>query len=135
MKPDDRWNLYFYCLNLYRRDLEERQVTLDLGFRDAYSIYESERCLSDTHVMKQALVVGMTTTCAARLRPVIQALMSPIVIVEEAAEVLEAHIVTSLTRHCKHLILIGDHQQLKPRTSDYQVETKFKLGKVFWVIC
>lgn len=27
--------------------------------------------------------------------------------VEEAAEVLEAHIVTSLTKHCQHLILIG----------------------------
>lgn len=29
------------------------------------------------------------------------------VIVEEAAEVLEAHIIASLTRHCQHLILIG----------------------------
>lgn len=29
------------------------------------------------------------------------------VIVEEAAEVLESHIVTSLTEHCEHLILIG----------------------------
>lgn len=28
-------------------------------------------------------------------------------IVEEAAEVLEAHIISSLTKHCKHLILIG----------------------------
>jgi hypothetical protein len=29
------------------------------------------------------------------------------VVVEEAAEVLEAHIIASLTRHCQHLILIG----------------------------
>lgn len=29
------------------------------------------------------------------------------VIVEEAAEVLEAHIVASLTHRCQHLILIG----------------------------
>jgi len=29
------------------------------------------------------------------------------VIVEEAAEVLESHIIVSLTRHCEHLILIG----------------------------
>lgn len=28
-------------------------------------------------------------------------------IVEEAAEVLEAHIITSLSASCKHLILIG----------------------------
>ncbi|KAI8436674.1 hypothetical protein MSG28_010162 [Choristoneura fumiferana] len=31
----------------------------------------------------------------------------PLLVVEEAAEVLEAHIVTSLTKHCQHLILIG----------------------------
>jgi hypothetical protein len=29
------------------------------------------------------------------------------VIVEEAAEVMESHIVVSLTHHCEHLILIG----------------------------
>lgn len=128
MKPDDRWNLYFYWLNLYRRALEDKLRTLDRDFRLAFKTFESLRSMADTNVMKEALVVGMTTTTAARLRPAIQALRSPVVIVEEAAEVLEAHIVTALTKHCKHLILIGDHQQLKPSTSDYQVETKFNLG-------
>lgn len=31
------------------------------------------------------------------------------VIVEEAAEVLESHIVASLTEFCQHLILIGNY--------------------------
>lgn len=30
------------------------------------------------------------------------------VIIEEAAEVLESHVVTSLTTECKHVILIGN---------------------------
>jgi hypothetical protein len=30
-----------------------------------------------------------------------------LVVVEEAAEVLEAHIITSLSASCQHLILIG----------------------------
>jgi len=30
-----------------------------------------------------------------------------LVVIEEAAEVLETHIISSLTRHCQHLILIG----------------------------
>ena len=33
----------------------------------------------------------------------------PIVIVEEAAEVFEAHIVSSLSQETEHVILIGDH--------------------------
>lgn len=33
----------------------------------------------------------------------------PIIIIEEAAEVFEAHIVTSLSKGTEHVILIGDH--------------------------
>ena len=32
-----------------------------------------------------------------------------VVVVEEAAEVLEAHIITSLSASCQHLILIGKY--------------------------
>ncbi|KAJ8981207.1 hypothetical protein NQ317_014851 [Molorchus minor] len=69
----------------------------------------------------------MTTTSAARLRTSLEALNCPIVIVEEAAEVLEAHIVSALTVKCQHLILIGDHKQLKPSTADYNIETNYHL--------
>jgi len=30
--------------------------------------------------------------------------------VEEAAEILEAHVLSSLSPHTKHVILIGDHK-------------------------
>ena len=50
-----------------------------------------------------------------------------VVIVEEAAEVLEAHIVTSLPQSTEHLILIGDHQQLKPSPTVYELAKKFNL--------
>ena len=43
-------------------------------------------------------------------------------IVEEAAEVFEAHIVTSLTKKTKHVILIGDHEQLKPNAAVYELD-------------
>lgn len=58
-------------------------------------------------------VVGMTTTGAAKYRKVLQQLQPRLVIIEEAAEVLEAHTITSLTKECQHLILIGDHQQVR----------------------
>lgn len=58
-------------------------------------------------------VIGMTTTGAAKYRSVLQEVKPPVVIVEEAAEVLEAHTITTLSSACKHLILIGDHQQVR----------------------
>lgn len=48
-------------------------------------------------------------------------------VVEEAAEVLEAHIITSLSSCSEHLILIGDHQQLKPSPAVYELAIKYKL--------
>jgi superfamily I DNA and/or RNA helicase len=56
----------------------------------------------------------MTTTCAARNHDLLVALGAKVVIVEEAGEILESHILTALTPSIEHLILIGDHLQLRP---------------------
>ena len=73
------------------------------------------------------LVLTFLHLGAAKNRKVLQDLKPVITIVEEAAEVFEAHIVTSLTPSCQHLILIGDHQQLRPSPKVYELETKFAL--------
>ncbi|KFB36080.1 AGAP006235-PA-like protein [Anopheles sinensis] len=72
-------------------------------------------------------VVAMTTTFAARNRTLLELLRTPIVVIEEAAEVLEAHIVSSLTQHTEQLILIGDHKQLRPTTSTYVLSRRYKM--------
>lgn len=40
---------------------------------------------------------------------------------------LEAHVVTALTREIDHLILIGDHKQLRPRNAAYRLATDYNL--------
>ena len=40
-------------------------------------------------------------------------------IVEEAGQVLEAHILASLVDSVEHLVLIGDHLQLRPNINNY----------------
>lgn len=44
-----------------------------------------------------------------------------IVVVEEAAEVLEAQVLASLAPNTQHLILIGDHEQLRPKSESYEL--------------
>lgn len=46
---------------------------------------------------------------------------------EEAAEVLESEIVTVLTGHTEHLILIGDHKQLRPKNAVYELSAHYKI--------
>ena len=59
----------------------------------------------------------MTTSGAAINQQLLNELKAAVVFVEEAAEVLESNLLASLTPHVKHLILIGDHMQLKPKVN------------------
>ncbi|CAI5953182.1 unnamed protein product [Closterium sp. NIES-65] len=63
--------------------------------------------VEDLQVLRRAQVVGMTTSGVAKMQHLITALGPRVIIVEEAAEVLEAHILTSLTPQTQHVILIG----------------------------
>jgi len=69
----------------------------------------------------------MTTTGAAKYRQLLQRVHPRIVVVEEAAEVLESHVVTTLSPRCDHLIMIGDHQQLRPNPTVYALAKKYHL--------
>ncbi|KAM6104124.1 LOW QUALITY PROTEIN: NFX1-type zinc finger-containing protein 1-like [Theristicus caerulescens] len=60
--------------------------------------------------------------------PLLQCIQPRTAIVEEAAEILEAHILTCLTASCRHLILIGDHHQPTPKLASYTLEKKHRLG-------
>ncbi len=51
-----------------------------------------------------------------------------IVVCEEAAEVLEAHILASLSPQSEQLILIGDHEQLRPKVEVGQAMGMHVLG-------
>lgn len=70
----------------------------------------------------------MTTTGRSKYSRFLDKVDMPIVIVEEAAEVFEAHIVTSLSASTQHLILIGDHEQLRPNPAVYDLSYKFNLS-------
>lgn len=50
------------------------------------------------------------------------------IVVEEAAEVLEAHVVTALCSTTEHLILLGDHLQLRPKPAVYELAKKYGLN-------
>ncbi|ELU13047.1 hypothetical protein CAPTEDRAFT_103161, partial [Capitella teleta] len=88
--------------------------------QEAYSIQDSD-------ILEGALVVGLTTTGAAKHTAMMSQLKPTITIIEEAAEVLEAHISTLLSVHCEHLILIGDHQQLRPNPAVYTLAKNYNL--------
>ena len=122
-----KWRLYRswvqkLCTEKYD-EIEARRARFEL----AAERYREAMMQEDREIMSKASVIGMTTSCAARYQAVLRDIGPRIVIVEEAAEVLEAHIVTTLSKGCEQLILIGDHKQLRPNPTVYRLAIKYKL--------
>lgn len=91
-------------------------------------IQEYNNCLSrldgmfnekNAHIMKSKRIVGCTTTAAAMYVKELQAASPEALLVEEAGEILESHIITALGSRTKQLILIGDHKQLRPKVNNH----------------
>lgn len=81
----------------------------------------------DKAILQESKIIGTTTTTAAENWDIFQEIQPTIVIAEEAAEVFEAHLLASLSSGCEHLILIGDHQQLRPKPAVYKLGKKYGL--------
>nr|XP_061814239.1 NFX1-type zinc finger-containing protein 1-like [Nerophis lumbriciformis] len=123
-----RWNLYRLWMKRYRADIRDELVISQELYQQEADRYAEIKRQETLLVLQNAKVIGMTTTGAAKYRKALQEVQPHVVIVEEAAEVLEAHIVTALSQECQHLILIGDHQQLRPSSTEYDLEKNYKMG-------
>ena len=125
---DKRIQLYKYWLLKYRQQLLNKSSDIFQKYNKCCEEIKTTQKYIDRLVMETASVIGMTTTGAAKNHDILQKVKPRIIIVEEAAEVLESHIVSVLGGGTHHLILIGDHQQLRPKPNDYRLEKDYKLG-------
>lgn len=128
LSVEERWQLYFYYLNIYADHLHKEIEQCGQENVTNYKQFQKLLHEQDLQVLRHTDVIGMTSTAAARMHSTLEELRCKIVIIEEAADVLEAHVIATLNSHCQHLILIGDHQQLRPRGADYSIEKNKNLG-------
>ena len=85
----------------------------------------------DLRCLQQANIIGVTTSGLARNLDLLRRLSSKILVCEEAGEVLEAHLLTALLPSIEHAILIGDHQQLRPQITNYDLSSVNPAGKQY----
>eukprot|EP00775_Hariotina_reticulata_P004273 gene4273-4526_t len=128
------YNLRMYLAHTWRRRLkaswseqlcEELQAASKLQ-QELHALQES----SYEALLRKARVVGCTTTGAALHKSILtnKASAPRVVMVEEAAEILEAHVLTSLSADTQHLIMIGDHKQLRPKVEHYDLSVQAGQG-------
>ncbi|CCC05206.1 unnamed protein product [Sordaria macrospora k-hell] len=124
MKQEDRenhLNKWMKALIGERLETVEEQVR---QFNDSHEQTEAQFNEADAHIVRQKMVIGCTTTAAAKHSGLIRAAMPDVVLVEEAGEILESHVLTALASSVKQLVLIGDHKQLRPKINNYALSVE-----------
>ena len=112
-------------LEKWRSEILKEQVA------ELYTIAEKYNNLQDqlgrvfkeknASIIRSRRIVACTTTAAAKYSHELQAASRDIVLVEEAGEILESHVITALGPQTQQLILIGDHKQLRPKVNNYKL--------------
>ncbi|OTA83205.1 hypothetical protein M434DRAFT_378439 [Hypoxylon sp. CO27-5] len=111
--------------------LEDEFISLHDDHHDARQEHEAVIREVDLRVLREAGVVGVTTTGLAKNLEMLRNLDAKVLICEEAGEVLESHILTALLPSVEHAILIGDHLQLRPQVTNYDLSVTNPRGKKY----
>ena len=86
------------------------------------------RTETDLRILRQANVIGITTSGLARNLNLLRRVNAKVLMCEEAGEVLEAHLLTAFLPSLEHAILIGDHLQLRPQVQNYELSSESGRG-------
>ncbi|KAM0516959.1 hypothetical protein ACHAPE_005071 [Trichoderma viride] len=116
------------CHNLWKCQIQRDKInefaqqaeTANNHYRRTESLLKE----SKRDIVKSRRIIGCTTTGAAMYQSIIRAAKPDIVLVEEAGEILEAHVITALSPSVQQLILIGDHKQLRPKINNYNLSVE-----------
>ena len=115
----------------YQTKLDRYKIEINDEFHTNEKIYKIQRNkynelyrLATSLILKKSFFIGMTTSCAARNHRYLKDIGVKIILVEEAAHVFESHIIAALSPSVQHLILIGDHRQMRAFTSEYILAQK-----------
>ena len=125
LSKNQKWRLYLHWKEKYRSSLQQHLFHLSQVYEATCERYQQKRHEVDQEIIKGSDVVGMTTTGAAKHSYIMKSIQPKIVVVEEAAEIFEPHIFTSLSPSVQQLILIGDHKQLRPKPNYYELEKHY----------
>ncbi|MCJ1462518.1 hypothetical protein MMC07_001120 [Pseudocyphellaria aurata] len=121
--PDRHANIATWKLNILKD-----QISSFCDISQKYNDYQGrlDKLLKRKHsqIIGSKRIIGCTTTAAAKYSQELQAASRDVLLVEEAGEILESHILTALDTETEQLILIGDHKQLRPKVNSHRLSVE-----------
>ena len=112
--------------------LSERTTSISQELNDLLEqLQQLRNCKEELEInekvqlLSRKKIIGVTITGASIHHDLLHHIGPSVVIVEEAAEILEPSLLAALTPSIEHLILIGDHKQLRPQVNAYELRNNF----------
>ncbi|KAI9221484.1 hypothetical protein BC828DRAFT_356939 [Blastocladiella britannica] len=131
LKPQERQRLAELMRERIKEEQELDKLQLESDIQRTMNEIQAMRDQRDIEAIRQKRIIGLTTTGAAKSQHIIEALRPKIIIVEEAGETLEAHILAALHPGVQQLIMIGDHKQLRPKLVEHNLSVTSRAGKAY----
>ncbi|CAK9210253.1 unnamed protein product [Sphagnum troendelagicum] len=103
-------------------------IDLVSKFDQAQALLKELRSKGKINLLQSKRIIGCTTTGAANFSAELESVHAGVLLMEEAGEILEAHVLASMPSHCKHVIMIGDHKQLRPKVNLYKLQVESDHG-------
>ena len=118
----DRGAIYNYLLRKAKQSVLGEFRNLAKQYAEQVHLRKIGQWEEDQGILLNQRVIGMTTTGLSKYRALISSLRPRVVLIEEAAETLEAPVTAACFPTLEHLILVGDHQQLRPHCNLHDLE-------------
>ncbi|KAG1804050.1 P-loop containing nucleoside triphosphate hydrolase protein [Suillus subaureus] len=121
MPSDARQNVMERWKSEIRKLILEEICTLGTNYNECQDQLTRKFGEARVATLTGKRVIGCTTTGAAMFAPEIRAANPDVLLVEEAGEILESHVLTAMGQNTSQMILIGDHKQLRPKVNNYKL--------------
>lgn len=121
--PEDcRGSIYRYLQLRAKEEIRKEVQRIAAHYRTVTKDLKVGKWEVDAHILQPAKVIGMTTTGLSKYRGLVSSLKPRIILIEEAAETLEGLVMAACMDSLDHLILVGDHKQLRGHCSVQELE-------------
>ncbi|KAF3914466.1 hypothetical protein AA313_de0203493 [Arthrobotrys entomopaga] len=131
LSPEERYEILRY----WKAEMV-RNATIGLASVTAKHHEASEKLAIvrkewDRRTLQRADIIGVTTTSLALHADLLERIQAKVLFCEEAGEILEAHTITTLIPSIEQMILIGDHEQLRPHIANFDLSVESQKGQSY----
>ena len=117
-----RGRLYNHLQHSVKSAVSKKLTHLDRICKQLALDWKAHAMQTDNARLGECRVIGVTLTGLSKYRPLLMSLNPKVVLLEEAAEALEPHSLVACMPSVEHLVMVGDHMQLRGHVNSSLLE-------------